>query len=109
MNNFNYLILIIIFITIVEGFAQSCVKKYYLSDKKVYFCLGIFFYAIICYLLTLTYRYEDMGIANAIWSGLSIIMILFCGTSIFKETIHLHDIFAIILILGGIFIFKYTK
>lgn len=109
MNNFAYIIIIVLCITIIEACAQSCIKKYHNSSNFFFFILAILFYTFICYLLTITYKYEDMGIANVLWSGLSIIVILITGVIAFKEIIHYHDIFAIFLILSGILIFRFTN
>jgi multidrug transporter EmrE-like cation transporter len=109
MNNFNYIIYIIITIVIMEACAQSCIKQYSNSKNYLFFIAGIIFYSIVCYLLHLTYKYENIGISNLLWSGLSIIAMLVIGVLIFKEKIHVHDIFAILLIMSGIIIFKYTE
>ena len=51
---------------------------------------------------------SGMAMTNAIWSGLSVLATTVTGILLFKESLHLHDYFAIALIAGGVMILKGT-
>jgi multidrug transporter EmrE-like cation transporter len=46
---------------------------------------------------------------NALWSGLSVAATTVVGTLLFKEILHIHDFFAMALIVSGVMILKVTK
>jgi multidrug transporter EmrE-like cation transporter len=49
-----------------------------------------------------------MAMTNALWSGLSVMATTIVGIMLFKETIHLHDLGAIAMIVTGVMILKVT-
>jgi multidrug transporter EmrE-like cation transporter len=51
---------------------------------------------------------SGMAMTNAIWSGLSVLATTVTGILLFKESLHLHDYFAIALIGSGVMILKGT-
>lgn len=109
MKEFDNLICFIILIVIFETMAISCVKEYHLSNQMGYFMLAIFLYSIVCYLLHQSFYYSSMGLTNVIWSGLSVFLVTLAGVFFFREKIHLHDIFAGLLITSGIVILRMTE
>ena len=86
---------------------MSCFKKS--VDSNAFFALGVLFYALVGYLLRLTMNESGMAMTNALWSGLSVLATSIVGVMLFKEVIHLHDMFAIAMIVGGVMILKVTK
>jgi multidrug transporter EmrE-like cation transporter len=97
-----YVLLIVMF----ETLAMSCFKKS-LNDYR-FFLLGIIFYVGVGFMLCQTYYYTGMAMTNALWSGLSVMATTLVGVLMFKETLHLHDYFAVALIGSGVMILKFT-
>jgi multidrug transporter EmrE-like cation transporter len=92
----------------METMAMSCFKRS--VDNTSWFAVGVLFYAAVGYLLRLTFNGIGTGMAmtNALWSGLSVVATTVVGILLFKETLHVHDFFAIALIAGGVMILKVT-
>jgi small multidrug resistance pump len=97
----------VLLIVMLETTAMSCFKKS--VDSNAFFALGVLFYALVGYLLRLTMNESGMAMTNALWSGLSVLATSIVGVMLFKEVIHLHDMFAIAMIVGGVMILKVTK
>jgi small multidrug resistance pump len=97
----------VLLIVMLETFAMSCFKRS--IDNNAFFALGVLFYAAVGYLLRLTMNDTGMAMTNALWSGLSVLATSIVGVMLFKEVIHLHDMFAIAMIVGGVMILKVTK
>lgn len=97
----------VLLIVFMETMAMSCFKRS--VDNTAFFAVGVLFYAIVGYLLRLTFNGTGMAMTNALWSGLSVLATTVVGTMLFKETLHFHDFFAIALIAGGVMILKVTE
>lgn len=85
---------------------MSCFKRS--IDNNAFFALGVLFYAAVGYLLRSTMNGSGMAMTNALWSGLSVMATTIVGIMLFKETIHLHDLGAIAMIVAGVMILKVT-
>ena len=97
------LIGIVLLIALSECVGQSCLKNYYNNPTKVYFYfVGVLFYAIVCLLLVVSYKFSGMGLVNILWSGVSVLTILSAGILFFDETVTPLDWFGVVLILLGI-------
>lgn len=97
-------ILSILFITIFEGLAQSCLKKYNKEDLNLYIIVALFCYTLICFLLLQCYKNDAyMGHVNLIWSCLSIIFIIGVGCLVFGEKFTSDDLMGVILAIGAIY------
>jgi multidrug transporter EmrE-like cation transporter len=96
----------VLLIVMLETMAMTCFKKS--IDSTAFFAVGVLFYAAVGYLLRLTMNASGMAMTNAIWSGLSVLATTVTGILLFKESLHLHDYFAIALIAGGVMILKGT-
>lgn len=96
----------VLLIVMMETMAMSCFKRS--IDSNAWFAVGVLFYAAVGYLLRSTFNSTGMAMTNALWSGLSVVATTVVGTLLFKETLHLHDFFAIALIAGGVMILKVT-
>jgi small multidrug resistance pump len=97
----------VLLIVMLETLAMSCFKKS--VDTSAFFALGVLFYAMVGYLLRLTMNASGMAMTNALWSGFSVMATTVVGILLFKETLHLHDYFAIALIVTGVMILKVTE
>jgi small multidrug resistance pump/multidrug resistance protein EbrA len=97
----------VLLIVMLETSAMSCFKKS--IDNSAFFALGVLFYAAVGYLLRLTMNGTGMAMTNALWSGISVMATTTVGILLFKEALHLHDFFAIALIVSGVMILKVTE
>ncbi len=97
----------VLLIVMLETLAMSCFKRS--IDNNAFFALGVLFYAAVGYLLRSTMNGTGMAMTNALWSGLSVMATTIVGIMLFKETIHLHDLGAIALIVTGVMILKVTE
>lgn len=96
----------VLLIVMMETLAMSCFKRS--IDSTAWFAVGVLFYAIVGFLLRYTFNTSGMAMTNALWSGLSVLATTIVGTLLFKETLHVHDFFAIAMIVGGVMILKVT-
>lgn len=96
----------VLLIVMMETMAMSCFKRS--IDSTAWFAVGVLFYAIVGFLLRMTFNSTGMAMTNALWSGLSVVATTVVGILLFKETLHLHDFFAIAMIAGGVMILKVT-
>ena len=97
----------VLLIVMLETLAMSCFKKS--VDSNAFFAVGVLFYAAVGYLLRLTMNASGMAMTNALWSGVSVMATTLVGILLFKEALHLHDYFAIALIVSGVMILKGTQ
>lgn len=96
------LYIIIVLVSCFEALAQSSVYYANKSKNKIYIVLGLFFYAMVCFLVYHAYDYKGVGIVNAIWSAIDIVLLLVIGAVIFKENISLQEYVGIVFIIVGI-------
>ena len=96
----------VLLIVMMETMAMTCFKRS--VDHTAWFAVGILFYAIVGYLLRITFTMKGMAITNALWSALSVIATTTVGVLLFKEGLHFHDFIAIAMIAGGVIILKVT-
>lgn len=96
----------ILLIVLSETLAMSCFKKS-LDDSR-FFLAGILFYTLVGFLLCQTYKFKGLALTNSLWSALSVLATTIVGVMLFKETLHTHDYFAILLIVSGVMIMKLT-
>lgn len=96
----------VLLIVMMETIAMSCFKRS--TDSTAWFAVGVLFYAFVGFLLRFTFNTTGMAMTNALWSGLSVVATTVVGTLLFKETLHVHDFFAIALIAAGVMILKVT-
>lgn len=97
----------VLLIVMLETMAMGCFKRS--VDNTAFFAVGVLFYAAVGYLLRLTMNESGMAMTNALWSGMSVAATTIVGILLFKEVLHLHDYFAIALIVSGVMILKVTK
>lgn len=104
----NNILVIIILISIFECIAQGCLKKYFQKKNNLYlFGIGVICYTVVCYLLVQSYGFKSMGMVNCLWSGVSILFIVWIGYAFFNEKIAVQDIVGIVLIIIGIWFIQY--
>ena len=97
----------VLLIVMLETLAMTCFKKS--IDSNAFFAVGVLFYAAVGYLLRLTMNASGMAMTNAVWSGFSVLATTVTGILLFKEVLHVHDFFAIAMIVSGVMILKTTE
>lgn len=97
----------VLLIVMLETIAMGCFKRS--IDNNAYFALGVLFYAAVGYMLRLTMSSTGMAMTNALWSGMSVFATTTVGILLFKEVLHVHDYFAIAMIVAGVMILKVTE
>ena len=88
MNNVTILLILILFIVACEAAAHSYANDLLHTGNYWYLFAGAFLYMIVVYLLSLSHKYANMGIVNAIWSGLSVIAIASVGWFIHGQKVN---------------------
>jgi small multidrug resistance pump len=104
--HFIYIIAYVLIIVIIECLAQICLKKY-ANEKSIYLLLlGAFIYAIIAYLLVLSFSLEKMAIINVLWGGISAIFLTLLAYYIYNERINIYQMLGIVVVLIGTTLIK---
>lgn len=86
----------------LETLGQYLSRKYTDNKDKLWMImLAVICYLGIVYTLTKSYGYENIGIVNALWSGLALVSVAFVGYFFFDERFSNQDYAAIALILTG--------
>lgn len=99
----------VFFICVAEATAVSCMKKYASlpgpTQGAEFFALAVAMYALICYLLSLTFSTNvTMGSTVVLWSVMSIVFITTVGILFFGEKLRIKQIVAALLVLAGVYI-----
>lgn len=102
------LLIAILFVALFEAVGQTCIKLAHMYNK-LYMILAIISYAIVSFFLYVSYNYKGVGIVNALWSGLSIILMITIGLLFFKEKIGKREWLGIILIISGLLLINLTS
>jgi len=96
---------IFLFLAIIsEIIATTALKA---SDQFTRFwpCIIVIFgYGIAFYLLSLTLKKMDLGIAYAIWSGVGIVMVTAIGAVFYKQKPDMPAVVGIMLIMMGVLV-----
>ena len=98
------LIVVLLFIVISESTAQYCIKKCKTTHKMYFLLLAILMYGLVCLGLYKAYDYKTMGIANLMWSCLSIVSIALVGIIYFHEKITFYDLLGVVFVFIGFFL-----
>lgn len=102
-ERFWLVIWIIVGITIVEACAQATLKTARAKKMAYLVPLGVLFYAIVAYLLFVSYKYEGLGHVNLVWSCASIIIAILVGCLLFNEPHNRYTYIAITLAFAAIY------
>lgn len=72
------------------------------SDQLVFALLGYLTYFLGFYIITLSFKRLDIGLAYAIWSGLGSILTLVAGIIFFGEVVSLQRMIFFALVFVGV-------
>ncbi|MBB5637815.1 small multidrug resistance pump [Pedobacter cryoconitis] len=100
MKTYIYLFLAII----SEIIATTALKASNEFTKFLPSTIVVFGYATAFYLLSLTLRRMDLGIAYAIWSGVGIVLVTAVGAVFYKQKPDIPAVVGILLIIVGVLI-----
>ncbi len=87
---------------ILEVIATTALKFSEQFTKPIPVVVMVVFYLTSFYFFTLVLKYLPLGVAEALWSGLGLILIVIIGAVQFKEIPDLAAILGILLIIVGI-------
>lgn len=104
--HFAYILTYVLIIVIIECFAQMCLKRYAAEKSIYYFLIGAFIYAIIAYLLVLSFSLEKMAIVNVLWGGISAIFLTLLAYYLYNEKINVLQLSGIFIVLVGTTLIK---
>ena len=102
-----WLILLVVIIVCIENTSQYFLKHYAMDKKIHFFIYGVLLYAVIAYILTLTFKYEKMVIINILWGGISALLLTAMAYVLFDERLSMREIIGILVIFAGIFIINW--
>ncbi len=104
LNPSTIVLFAVIFITIFESIAQTCLKTYEKKEVNLYIIVALFCYTLVCFLLILCYKNNGyLGHVNLMWSCFSIIFVIGAGCFFFEEKFTSDDLMAVILAFGAIY------
>ena len=95
---------IIALIILLETVAQYHIKNSKVSNNIYLIFVSIILYSIICFLLRACYSYTTMGLANLIWSVMSILTVMMVGYFAFNETLTYNDVIGLVLCVIGLYL-----
>jgi multidrug transporter EmrE-like cation transporter len=104
--NVSLILVFAVLIALFEAIAQSSLKFYSKNREKQFdmlLFLGIGGYIMVSLFLFTSYKYEDMGHMNLIWSCMSIIIAFTMGNILFAEHLNGYSVAAIGLALSSIY------
>lgn len=108
MANQAHLWSAIIMVSGFEAAAQSLIAMARKGGGRIpLLLLGMACYCGVAYGLYVSYQYRGVGIVNALWSSLSIVLMLLIGRLFFKEHLSGQQWFGIALLIAGILVIEY--
>lgn len=103
MNKLKGLVLIF-FVACMEGLVIYLIKSFN-KTKNIYYYIGsLLIYAIMLYLISLSYSYLTLGMSQLLMSGLVMMFGLLLGTFMFGENMTKQEWMGIGIIIVGIVI-----
>lgn len=98
----NDVYVIIFLVSCFEALAQSFIYYSHYTKNYMYLILAIGFYICVCFTVYAAYNYKGIGMVNALWSAIDIVLLLFIGVLIFKEKLSKNEYLGILFIIIGI-------
>lgn len=98
------LIILLLFIVVSESTAQFFIKKCKTTRNWQFLLLAVLMYSLVCLGLYKVYDYKTMGVANLMWSCMSIVSIALVGIIYFHEKITFYDLLGVVFVFIGFFL-----
>lgn len=92
----------IIIVAIAEALGQSSLALGRKSGNSIWLLGGMLCYAVVAYGLYMSYKYKGVGIVNALWSSISIVLMLAIGYFYFNERLAAMEWVGVICIIVGV-------
>lgn len=111
-SSLGVIVVFAIIISFFEAIGQSSMK-YYAMDRdnrsQMFIILGVVGYIFVALLLLTSYRNQDMGHMNMVWSCVSIIIAFGLGYLCFAEKVDIYTISSIVLAMAAIYVGHLTS
>lgn len=75
----------VVLTSLFEGFAQTSIQWAQKYNSRWHLVMALCCYAVVCLCLYVAYHYKGIGIVNALWSGMTIVMMFTIGYFVFGE------------------------
>lgn len=89
-------------VAIFEALGQSMLAWARKSKNNYWIFVGMSCYCVVAYGLYMAYKYKGVGMVNALWSSISILLMVTIGHTFFKERFDIYELTGIALIILGI-------
>lgn len=109
MHTFSFIHVIYLALAILLDVVANIFLKF--SDgfkNKIYGFFAILFVLAAFTFLSFAVKTIPLAVAYGIWGGLGLIATAVLGSLLFNERIRLAGIVGILLVIGGIILFKFT-
>lgn len=100
----NSLMVYITLVIICDLAGAIFAKLWYTQGHPFFLVATLAAFALTGYFFALSVRFERVGIANALWTSLSTIVVAIIGYIFFKENISLNQVIGIVVIAAGLFV-----
>jgi multidrug transporter EmrE-like cation transporter len=104
-----FILFVIFFSAILEGFAVGCIKYAYINKNLWYIVFSVLFFTMISLLFYYVYHFEKISVVNAYYNVFSFMIITLLGVYVFKESLSYCEKIGIFLILCGIIVILYEE
>lgn len=81
---------------------RNCVTDNSHARAWAFLTLAVACYAGVTYFLFVSYQYKGVGIVNAMWSGLSILLMMAIGFVFFNERATRREYLGVLFIFAGV-------
>jgi small multidrug resistance pump len=98
------LALSVFMVAVAEAIGQTSINLSRVQHNWWWMGLALLAYAAVAFGLYMSYAYKGVGIVNALWSGLSVLIMVVIGLLVFREEISRVEWLGVVLILCGILI-----
>lgn len=88
----------------IESIAESLSYKAMLHNSKWFLIAAWVLYLFVVILLIQAYKYKGVGYINALWSGITTLLLLTIGYTVFGERLSKNEWIGAILVLAGVFL-----
>jgi len=92
-----------------EAFGQSSMALARKSGVILWLFVGMACYCVVAYGLYVAYQWKGVGMVNALWSSLSIMIMLVIGYFVFEERLNSFEWFGVVMIIIGICVTQISK
>ena len=100
---------VLFIISIVEIITLTFIKKFSITNNTLYFGSALLTYCLLIMLVSYVFKYNQISVTVAVWSGFSVICATLLSIFYFKEKHNFNMLVGIIIIVIGIVILEYNN